>query len=409
MEGGGSQQQDRQPLEPPPISWVTYTLIAVNTLVFALMWRAGHGDVSSVGMAFGNKNNALIHAGQIWRFVTPIFLHGSLSHLLVNSLSLFMLGLQIEQIYGARKYFLVYMIAGITSFVASYVSSPVPSVGASGAIFGLVGAGLVFPVRFRSLIPEQARTQILSQLLLVTAINLGIGFWPGSHIDNFAHMGGLVGGAFVALFLIPDVLLPEDWERTRQAKIRTLAVSAAVAAMLVIIGWAVLRQAQFYRRMVQEMTAPPMRAYGPAGRDPWWSLKVPTTWQPLAGSAGWKSPQGAVVLVVDSMENPQAIQEVLLALEARKKAGQLPRLETVDGKPAAHIVWQTPQTTIDLYVIQAYNRVLAVNLESPTNSYEHTGREFRFILDSMRFVHPPKANDSVPVIEPGGSRYAPIP
>ena len=156
--------------------WVTLTMQIVIALVFFAMWKAGNGDVAMVSQAFGAKDKQLIDAGQKWRFVTPIFLHGSLLHIAVNSISLWTLGAQIERIYGGRRYFLVYMIAGITGNLASYVSTPGPSLGASGAIFGLVGAGLIFPIRFRKLIPDAARNRILNQLFWVAAINLAIGF-----------------------------------------------------------------------------------------------------------------------------------------------------------------------------------------------------------------------------------------
>src|SRR5581483_6443175 len=105
-----------------------------------------------------------------------------------NSLFLYCFGAQIETLYGWRKYLIIYLVAGVAGNLFSFLLSPGPSLGASGALFGLVGAGIVFPLRFRSLVPARARAEILRQLLTVVVVNLMIGFMPGSHIDNWAHL-----------------------------------------------------------------------------------------------------------------------------------------------------------------------------------------------------------------------------
>ena len=122
---------------------------------------------------FGDKENDLIRAGQWWRLITPIFLHGGWGHLIANGLTLLMLGIPMERIYGPRKFFLIYMLAGITGNLFSFWFSTVPSLGASGALYGLMGAGLVFPLRFKERIDPRARKEILTQLGRAAIINIG--------------------------------------------------------------------------------------------------------------------------------------------------------------------------------------------------------------------------------------------
>ena len=109
-EDDEDQEPQRTPSQTP---YVTYGMLGLIALIFALMYHFGGGDVSSVSLEFGAKDNELIRQGQWWRLVTPIFLHGNFVHLLVNSLSLWQLGGSLERIYGSRKFFLIYMGAGI--------------------------------------------------------------------------------------------------------------------------------------------------------------------------------------------------------------------------------------------------------------------------------------------------------
>ena len=145
---------------------VTYSLLAIIWGVFFAMSAVSHWHISSfpdqVCDLFGDKQNSRIitggHLVQWWRFITPIFLHGGLLHICVNSFSLYIIGKQLEPFYGSRRYFLIFMAAGIAGVLASFRFSQNPSLGASGALFGLVGAGIVFPIRFRSLIAPSVMT-----------------------------------------------------------------------------------------------------------------------------------------------------------------------------------------------------------------------------------------------------------
>jgi rhomboid protease GluP len=360
-----------QDAEEQTLPYVTFLLLAINVAVYLAMCSlAKSWDVSSVAVLFGDKQNEMIREGQIWRFVTPIFLHGNPAHILSNSLSLLWLGTQMERIYGARKYFLIYMIAGICGYVLSYLRSPAPSLGASGAIFGLVGAGLIFPLRFRALIPEKARSRILSQLLIVTLINLGIGYYA-NHIDNMAHMGGLVGGGFAALFLIPDVL--QD-EREARNPVANRALTAAVMVMLAIVAWAVFQQAQWAR----ENIPPRMMPYVLSWNDSRWAISVPDTWKQLG--AGWRSPEGALLQVEDSRQDPSRVMEALALVE---QAGPKAERTRIDGKPAARLRLRRQQTVLELYLIRSDREIALISLESPLSVYRKVGREFGYIVRSF--------------------------
>lgn len=183
--------------------WLTYALLAAIGLVFAgqVLTAPRAGDFDPF-LAFGAKVNELIAQGQLWRLVTPIFLHGSLLHFFFNAYALYVLGREMEAAYGATRFLLLFFFAGMAGVVASMIFSPFPSVGASGAIFGLIGAEAVLLYRNRRLLGDRARAGLMN-IALIAALNLFIGLSPGSRIDNWGHLGGLVGGLAMAWVIGP--------------------------------------------------------------------------------------------------------------------------------------------------------------------------------------------------------------
>lgn len=182
---------------------VTYTLIAINVLVFLLLYL--HSTNSGISydqllIDYGAKENSRILAGEYWRFITPIFLHANLMHLLINCYSLYIIGISVERIFGRTKFLTVYMIAGILGNIGSFMFSTNPGVGASGAIFGLLGGLLYFglekPVLFRAYFGYN--------VIITIVINLVYGF-SNSGIDNYAHIGGLIGGFLSSGFIAAPV------------------------------------------------------------------------------------------------------------------------------------------------------------------------------------------------------------
>lgn len=145
--------------------------------------------------------------GEYYRFLTSMFLHGGLLHIGFNAWALFSLGPEAERIYGTPRFLALYFIAGLAGGVASYTFSAALSVGASGAVFGLIGGLAAFYYTARGLLGEMSRQQ-LGSLITVIMINLFIGF-STPRIDNAAHIGGLVAGAAVGWLLAPRFAVDE--------------------------------------------------------------------------------------------------------------------------------------------------------------------------------------------------------
>ncbi len=175
-------------------SYFTYFLIALNVIFFFVPLMFGqYDDLLNSFCVHGPS----IRAGQYYRILTGIFLHGSVWHLFFNCYALYVIGSQIENFLGRFKYILIYFFSGIMGSLFSIIfGGSGSSIGASGAIFGLMGALLYFGYYYRVYLGNVVRTQILPLIIL----NLGIGFlMPG--IDNFAHIGGLVGGTMLTMAL----------------------------------------------------------------------------------------------------------------------------------------------------------------------------------------------------------------
>ena len=180
----------------------TYVFLVLNILIFVMMELAGGTTNEATLMAFGVKSNPEIDQGQVWRLVTPIFIHIGLLHLFFNSYALWMVGPQVEKIYGSARFVLLYVLTGVAGVVGSYFYHPeVISAGASGAIFGLFGVLAVFGLKYRKTIPPFFKKAVGAGVLPVIVINLIIGFSIPA-IDNSAHISGLLAGALLAL-LIP--------------------------------------------------------------------------------------------------------------------------------------------------------------------------------------------------------------
>lgn len=168
---------------------LTYFIIGLNAVIWLFTEYYGKRYNVDANLTFGAKVNTLIMSGEYWRLITPIFLHGGLMHIAFNSYSLYNLGPTVEKVFGRLKYLFIYLASGILGNVASFIFSPNPSVGASGAIFGLFGA-LIYMGQKRKILFTGS---FGSGILITLVFNLGYGF-SNSGIDNFAHIGGLVGG-----------------------------------------------------------------------------------------------------------------------------------------------------------------------------------------------------------------------
>ena len=176
---------------------VTPILIALCILVFIAMYIWGRGSEDAVTLLlFGANFRPLVQAGEVWRLATSMFLHIGLVHLVVNMYSLLIVGRQLEIFLGKWKFLIVYCSSGIIGSLLSVVVHTSISAGASGAIFGLLGSLLYFGYHYRLYLGTVLKTQVIPIIIL----NLLIGFMvPG--IDNFCHIGGLVGGYLLTMAL----------------------------------------------------------------------------------------------------------------------------------------------------------------------------------------------------------------
>lgn len=166
----------------------TLALIAINATVFVLEMVLPGRPL----LRFGAEVPLLVAHGEYWRLLTAMFLHASIGHLVLNLFGLYLFGSLIESAFGTLRYLAIYFVTGLAASAASFAFGDplIPAVGASGAIFGLLGAWLAFNLRRRSL--SLARSNIQGALLLI-GLNLLLGFML-PNIDNLAHVGGLVAG-----------------------------------------------------------------------------------------------------------------------------------------------------------------------------------------------------------------------
>ena len=190
---------------PSGTPFFTYALIAINVLVFladSLTAFAGLG-FRGVGLLtlLGAKNNQAIMAGQTWRLITPLFLHGGILHLGFNSYFLYVVGRQIESAYGRARFLALYFLSGLAASIASFTLTNANSVGASGAL--RADRRGFAPYRNQHILANTR--QHIRSIVQVIAINLLIGLAPG--IDNWAHLGGLIGGVTLGWFITPRYVL----------------------------------------------------------------------------------------------------------------------------------------------------------------------------------------------------------
>ncbi len=189
-------------LRPPRVS--AGLLVAIG-VVHAMQEIAGGAGDLAVQIAFGANFGPLVAAGDVWRLVTSIFLHANLLHLALNGWALWVLGRNLEAFYGHWRFLALFLLSGVGGAAASAGLSGAISVGASGGIFGLLGASVVFAFRWRKLLPVRVTRVMGTALLPWVLLNLALGvFVP--RIDMAAHLGGLVAGALLALAIVPDTM-----------------------------------------------------------------------------------------------------------------------------------------------------------------------------------------------------------
>ena len=227
------------PAPPPPVIHenlvspvVTYVIVAVTVVVYLLQIGTNALFGFDVPAELGMKVNEYIMMGQIWRLVTPMFLHGSILHIGFNMYALVIIGSGLERRFGHWRFLLLYGLSSFAGNVMSFLISPNPSLGASTAIFGLLGAEMVFFYQNRELFGSGAR-RALQNVITVAAINFIIGLSPG--IDNWGHLGGLFGGLIFTWFGGPKLTLQGSYpafEVVDEHEIQDQLLGASLVALL---------------------------------------------------------------------------------------------------------------------------------------------------------------------------------
>jgi rhomboid protease GluP len=226
---------------PKLVPYVTYSIIGITIAVYLLQLGSTfvYGYASSAAQLdwlelYGARINDAIRAGELWRFLTPVLLHASVPHILFNMYALVVFGPGLERNFGHWRYLILYVLGGFTGNVLSFLLSTGYSVGASTSIFGLIGAEGVFLYQNRKLFGK-SYSRAIGNIIFVVAVNLFLGLTPG--IDNWGHVGGLLGGLIFAWIagpvwevqgLVPSLYIADKREPRN--------VLTAVAVVLLIFG-----------------------------------------------------------------------------------------------------------------------------------------------------------------------------
>ena len=224
-------------------------IFCINLLVFIVTcWLGGKlfgSPGSDILIQMGAKDTVRLVEGEWWRFFTPVFIHVGIIHFAFNSLGLCIFGVRIEEIFGKRLFLLIYLGAGIAGNLCSALFTLGISAGASGALFGLLGAGWYLDRRFRRHLQEMSGGMLRGRnnFTLLVVVNVLFGFiMPG--IDNAAHIGGLLFGIVATMALLhlrPNRLVLTNRRRGGRILLVTIVIMFALAAAGVNRKFALLR------------------------------------------------------------------------------------------------------------------------------------------------------------------------
>lgn len=200
--------------------YITYILIFINILFYVL---------SIISNSFYNSmvlNPSKILNGEYYRLLSCIFMHGGIIHLLCNMYCLYVIGPQVESFFGKIKYIVIYLLSGIIGSLMSLSITNSISLGASGAIFGLLGSILYFGYHYRVYLSQAIKSQIIPLIVL----NLFLGFIL-SGVDNAAHIGGLIGGILVSM------MVGVKYKSSTMEKVNGLILTIIFTLFLIYLGF----------------------------------------------------------------------------------------------------------------------------------------------------------------------------
>jgi len=224
--------------------WATWVLIGLNVAAYGWMMTLG-ADLFAVtnAVAFeagANYGPAVFLGGEWWRLVASTFLHGGLLHLAFNMWGLRVLGPFVESVLGATAFLILYLVSGVGASLVSIAAHPDGlSLGASGAIFALLGAHVAFFLRHRREMPDEIFRGQMTSIGSLIAINIALGL-SMPQVDNAAHVGGLLMG-FAGGFLLDRPLLLEPRMTARRWLGATAFVLLLVPLLFLPLALAVVR------------------------------------------------------------------------------------------------------------------------------------------------------------------------
>jgi len=231
-----------QVVVPRSRPYVTYTILGLTIVIFLLQLAAQSLFREDPLFIVGAKYGPAIRVGQLWRLITPVFLHASIAHIFFNMYALLIYGQDVEARFGHKRFLLLYFLSAYAGNVLSFLLTPNPSIGASTAVFGLIAAEAGFFLQNRRLFGRRANG-VLFNLAFIAAINLFIGFTT-QRVDNWGHLGGLLGGLIFTSFGGPQFKVEGVYplQRLVDARKGSGAFSGAAAVLLFFIpltalGW----------------------------------------------------------------------------------------------------------------------------------------------------------------------------
>lgn len=209
----------------PKVPYITYGIIILCSLLYIIPILFGSYDFLVYGFSIHKSS---IQNGEFYRLLTASFLHGNFLHLAFNCYALFVIGSQVESFLGKIKYLLIYLFSAVTASLMSmlFIGNDL-SLGASGAIFGLMGALVYFGYHYRVYLGNVMKSQIIPLIVF----NLLLGFTL-TGIDNFAHIGGLIGGTLIT------IALGVKYKSSAFEKINGWIISIIYVAFLIYLGFA---------------------------------------------------------------------------------------------------------------------------------------------------------------------------
>jgi len=289
--------------------WGTLLLVGLCVSIFLwLTWEGGPQNLVNLLRFGANYPPLTLDQDQWWRLVGSCFLHGGWLHLVVNMYSLWVVGPTLERFLGNFRYLSLYAVAGVSGSVASAtLGRGVISVGASGALFGLFGACVVLGYRYKDRIPRPVRAKLAGGMVPAILFNLVYGF-QAEGIDNWAHLGGLMGGVLGALLIRPKV-----FQKELPPLLRALFIMLA-SALFLVEGFCLEKALRAFH-----LTDLPTKEISQRG----WTAAIPSIFQASDDGGFWKGP--GVNLLMEVMEGRLPEEPDVLARWLGDQVGTEPK------------------------------------------------------------------------------------